>query len=130
MCIFEINVLFILFVCASLIFSHHYLCVVPDVILTIVLFMIFHFLHWTSFCAVCLSVADHGCRVVAGGAAAIEIKSPHEFLRQPQDGCTALWFAAANGHIDCLRLLIDSGANINAEDMVRESVRIFLYRSE
>lgn len=64
--------------------------------------------------------------MVAEGAAAIEIKPPHGSLRQPQEGCTALWFAAANGHIDCLRLLIDSGANINAENIVRESVRIFV----
>lgn len=30
-----------------------------------------------------------------------------------QNGCTALWLAAANGHRDCVRLLAEAGADID-----------------
>jgi ankyrin repeat protein len=35
-----------------------------------------------------------------------------------QAGWTALIFAAANGHVDCARLLIDAGADKNAKNQV------------
>jgi hypothetical protein len=35
-----------------------------------------------------------------------------------QDGRTALMRAANNGHADCVRLLLDAGANKNAKDRV------------
>jgi hypothetical protein len=36
-----------------------------------------------------------------------------------QGGYTALVWAAIKGHVDCLRLLLDAGANANAKDNVR-----------
>lgn len=36
-----------------------------------------------------------------------------------QDGCTALISAAGDGHIECVRLLIEAGANKEAKDKVR-----------
>ena len=36
-----------------------------------------------------------------------------------QRGCTALIHAAANGHADCARLLLDAGADKDAKDYVR-----------
>jgi hypothetical protein len=36
-----------------------------------------------------------------------------------QDGRTALMRAANSGHKDCVRLLLDAGANKNAKDRVR-----------
>ena len=36
-----------------------------------------------------------------------------------QDGNTALILAAEQGHADCLRLLIDAGADKDAKDRVR-----------
>ena len=38
---------------------------------------------------------------------------------QSQFGWTALIWAAANGHVDCVRLLIDAGADTDASDNVR-----------
>ena len=35
-----------------------------------------------------------------------------------QDGWTALYIAAWNGHIDIVKHLIENGANINATDIV------------
>ncbi len=39
-----------------------------------------------------------------------------------QNGRTALVWAALCGHVDCVRLLIDAGADTDVEDNVRESV--------
>ncbi len=36
-----------------------------------------------------------------------------------QDGWTALISAAYKGHADCLRLLLDAGADMNAKNRVR-----------
>jgi hypothetical protein len=36
-----------------------------------------------------------------------------------QEGTTPLSFAAINGHADCVRLLLDAGADKNAADGVR-----------
>jgi ankyrin repeat protein len=42
-----------------------------------------------------------------------------EFLRiHPQDGYTALMYAAEHGRADCVRLLIDTGADKEAKDYV------------
>jgi hypothetical protein len=41
-----------------------------------------------------------------------------------QDGCTALISAAGEGHIECVRLLIEAGANKEAKDKVRVN-RVF-----
>ena len=45
-----------------------------------------------------------------------------------QIGCTALIFAAENGHADCVRLLLDAGADTNAQNIVRLSVIIVCVR--
>ena len=42
-------------------------------------------------------------------------------IQLEQDGSTALIIAAANGHADCVRLLLDAGADANARDGVREA---------
>ena len=36
-----------------------------------------------------------------------------------QDGATALMLAAGNGRVDCVRLLLDAGADTNATTNVR-----------
>ena len=36
-----------------------------------------------------------------------------------QNGHTALMCAAESGHVDCARLLLDAGADMNAKDVVR-----------
>ncbi len=36
-----------------------------------------------------------------------------------QSGLTAVMYAAAHGHLDCARLLLDAGADKNAKDNVR-----------
>jgi hypothetical protein len=36
-----------------------------------------------------------------------------------QDGCTALIWAAKDGHGECVRLLVDSGADTRASENVR-----------
>ena len=43
-----------------------------------------------------------------------------------QDGDTALTLAASNGHADCVRLLIDVGANKEAKDIVRTILSLHL----
>ena len=52
----------------------------------------------TAQLAMCLWKPETGLRIDA----------PHKF------GCGALWLAAANGHRDCVRLLVEGGANIEA----------------
>ena len=44
-----------------------------------------------------------------------------------QDGRTALIYAAANGHADCARLLLDAGADKEAKCNVRV-LRVYLWR--
>jgi ankyrin repeat protein len=39
-----------------------------------------------------------------------------------QMGFTALMMAAEDGHIDCVRLLLDAGADKNAEENVRGTI--------
>ena len=36
-----------------------------------------------------------------------------------QDGVTALMYAVSHGRADCVRLLLDAGADTNAKDKVR-----------
>jgi ankyrin repeat protein len=61
----------------------------------------------------------------------IDYCHPHALTRT-QSGCTALIYAAANGHADCARLLLDAGADKNAKDVVRDcfavsaAVRVFV----
>ncbi len=49
-----------------------------------------------------------------------------------QSGYTALIRATENGHVDCVRLLLDAGADKNAKDVVRDcfavsaAVRVFV----
>jgi hypothetical protein len=43
-----------------------------------------------------------------------------------QNGWTALICAATNGHADCVRLLLDAGADKEAKDSVRASA-VFVY---
>ncbi len=43
-----------------------------------------------------------------------------------QDGCTALMHAAAKGHTECVRLLLDDGADKNAQSNVRDLSHRFL----
>jgi ankyrin repeat protein len=38
---------------------------------------------------------------------------------KPQDGTTALMFAAQRGHAECVRILLQSGANKEAKNQVR-----------
>ncbi len=42
-----------------------------------------------------------------------------------QDGCTALLRAAESGHADCVRLLLDAGADKNAKNRVRVNTLSF-----
>jgi hypothetical protein len=39
-----------------------------------------------------------------------------------EDGRTALMWATVNGHVECLRLLIDARANKEAKDKVRRRI--------
>ena len=41
-------------------------------------------------------------------------------------GNTAITWAAGNGHIDCLKLLVDSGGDINGRDIVSDMFVIIL----
>ena len=50
---------------------------------------------------------------MAHGGAAVEIGSYSHF--QTQNGCTALISAAELGHIDCVRLLVEAGADVNTQ---------------
>ena len=45
-----------------------------------------------------------------------------------QDGRTALMCAVSKGHVDCARLLIESGADKEAIDNVRIVVHCFVVR--
>ena len=45
----------------------------------------------------------------------------HIWLRRAQRRYTALIYAAANGHADCARLLLDAGADTYAKNTVRAS---------
>ncbi len=45
-------------------------------------------------------------------------------LRAEQDGRTAAMAAAQNGHLDVVRLLLDSRAHVHAANTVRASARI------
>ena len=47
-----------------------------------------------------------------------EWRRPHTG-KYTQNGFTALILAAASGHVDCVRLLIDAGADKDAMDDVR-----------
>ena len=58
-------------------------------------------------CCVSLSTVDHVQQV--GNA----MSFLDDFM-QSNRGFTALVFAAQNGHTDCLRLLVNAGANVNA----------------
>jgi ankyrin repeat protein len=42
-----------------------------------------------------------------------------------QNGYTALMLAAENGHIDCVRLLVDAGAGKEAKSTVRRQSLLF-----
>ena len=42
------------------------------------------------------------------------------FMSKSQHGCTALMYAAFQGHSDCVSVLIELGADVNATDSVRE----------
>ena len=37
-----------------------------------------------------------------------------------QDGWTALIYAAQQGHLSCLEVLVEKGADLNAKDNVRD----------
>ncbi len=39
-----------------------------------------------------------------------------------QHGSTALMYASQGGHLDCVRLLVDAGADKDAEDNVRDAI--------
>ncbi len=43
-----------------------------------------------------------------------------------QFGETTLFCAAANGHVDCARLLLEAGADMETKDSVRVSVPVEL----
>ena len=53
--------------------------------------------------------------MVGGGASRVTYIK----LLQAQDGETALIWAAQNGHVECVRLLVASGANNDLWDNVR-----------
>ena len=42
-------------------------------------------------------------------------------VMHPQNGSTPLTFAAENGHKDVVKLLVESGANIDRQNKVRSS---------
>jgi ankyrin repeat protein len=44
--------------------------------------------------------------------------------RRAQNGSTALMFAAEKGHVDCVRLLLDAGADKEAKNEVRASAGV------
>ncbi len=77
--------------------------------------------NWSRFCALCLwfyifvfsAVNDRRLRVIAA------------YLFQIQDGCTALIWAASNGHTDCVRLLVEGGADKDAKSTVRHWAHLF-----
>ncbi len=43
------------------------------------------------------------------------------FFARAQNGMTVLMHASYSGHADCVRLLLDSGADANAKDRVHSS---------
>ena len=45
----------------------------------------------------------------------------HVYVIRTQDGDTALMWAAANGHTDCVRALVGAGANKDATNKVRHA---------
>ena len=46
--------------------------------------------------------------------------------RQAQEACPALILAASNGHTDCVRLLLEGGADKEARDNVRD-IQFYTY---
>ncbi len=52
-----------------------------------------------------------------------------ETLRETQPGSTAMILAALAGKIDCVRLLVEGGACINAQDYVRKNISIHKLQS-
>jgi ankyrin repeat protein len=69
----------------------------------------------------CAHVTDEACLVLA---------VRNNLPTSSQDGNTALKFAAEEGHTDCVRLLLECGADIDVENKVRGGVELesFLLR--
>ena len=65
--------------------------------------------------SICFSDANECCRVCQMALA----HCLGGFDSESQHGTTALIWAAHNGHADCVRLLIDAGADKDAKDQVR-----------
>ena len=61
--------------------------------------------------------------LMAAAAHSHWVRRPHVGVRRAQNGDTALIWAAANGHADCARLLLDAGADKNTADVVRRRVQ-------
>ena len=51
-------------------------------------------------------------------------------MGETQDGVTALFRAANNGRTDCLRLLLENGAEMEVNDNVRVSCQCMSSHSE
>ncbi len=73
---------------------------------------------WVQFSAIITIDAICEFGRLAGVAAALTHVLIVPFTFTPQRGYTGLHRAALNGHTDCLRLLMEAGANKDASDQV------------
>ena len=73
-------------------------------------------------CCVCVCVCV--CVVAAICVCDLHLCGGDMWHTRAQGRWTALIYAAAEGHADCVRLLLDAGADKDAKDQVRASGRV------